>query len=110
MSTKQTDIFNQLSATFSPETVKKWEAMVTAWNANPKKPNPYQEPMSGGRQLFIYIDPLTDILPGTTLQDVRLELTRECAVQASVGNLPRHKVSAVAFLMMGFELEDSQYV
>jgi hypothetical protein len=53
MSAKQTNIFNQLSATFSPETVKKWEAMVTAWNANPKNLNPYQEPKSGGRQLLL---------------------------------------------------------
>ena len=48
MSTKQTDIFNQLSTTFSPETVKKWEDMVTVWNANPKMPNPNQEKKSGG--------------------------------------------------------------
>ena len=49
-----------------------------------------------------------DILPGTTLQDVRLELTKEEAVQAALGRLPRHKVSPVGFLMTGFELEDSQ--
>jgi hypothetical protein len=47
MSKKQTEIFVQLSAAFSPETVKKWEDMVTAWNVNPKMPNPYQEPKSG---------------------------------------------------------------
>ena len=53
-------------------------------------------------------NPLTDILPGTTLQDVRLELTKEDAVQAALGKLPRHKVSLGGFLMKGFELEDSQ--
>jgi hypothetical protein len=46
MSIKQTDIFNQLSATFPPETVKTWEAMVAAWNSNCEAPNPYQEPKS----------------------------------------------------------------
>jgi hypothetical protein len=56
------------------------------------------------------IDPLTDILAGTTLQDVRLQLAKEDAVHAALGKLPRHKVSAVTFLMTGFELEDSQYV
>jgi hypothetical protein len=45
---------------------------------------------------------------GTTLQDVRLELAKEEASQLALGNLPRHKVSLSAFLMMGFELEDSQ--
>jgi hypothetical protein len=44
MSAKQEKIFNRLSATFDPEIVNKWEAMVVNWNANPKAPNPYQEP------------------------------------------------------------------
>ena len=52
--------------------------------------------------------PITNILPGTTLQDVRLELAKEDAVQAALGKLPRHKVSSGGFLMIGFKLEDSQ--
>lgn len=51
MSTKQTDIFNQLSATFSSETINKWEALVVNWNADPKAPNPYQEPKNSMWQL-----------------------------------------------------------
>jgi Kyakuja-Dileera-Zisupton transposase len=43
MAKKQSEVFKQLSATFSPETVANWEAMVVAWNANPKAPNPYAE-------------------------------------------------------------------
>jgi hypothetical protein len=42
MSDIQSDIFNQLSATFTPETIRRWEAMVVAWNMDPKNaPNPY---------------------------------------------------------------------
>ena len=48
MSEIQTNVFNQLSATFAPETIRGWESMVDAWNRNPKKaPNPYREPASG---------------------------------------------------------------
>ena len=47
MSAKQTEVFNQLSATFSTQTIKKWEATVVAWEANPQAPNPYEEPESG---------------------------------------------------------------
>ena len=46
MSAIQIDVFNQLSATFSADIVKKWEMMVVTWNANPKAPNPYKEPKS----------------------------------------------------------------
>lgn len=47
MSLKQTDIFRQLCATFPMVTIRKWEAMVIAWNANPKAPNPYAESKNG---------------------------------------------------------------
>jgi len=47
MSIHQADVFDRFSATFSPPAIKKWEAMVTTWNANLKAPNPYQEPQSG---------------------------------------------------------------
>jgi hypothetical protein len=47
MSTKQTEVFNDLSATFSPGIIKKWEMMVAKWEANPRAPNPYEEPESG---------------------------------------------------------------
>jgi hypothetical protein len=47
MSAQQADVFEQFSATFTPTVVKKWETMVTAWNANLKARNPYQEPKSG---------------------------------------------------------------
>jgi len=53
MSTNQKKIFDQLSATFSPEIVAGWEAMVVAWNENPKAPNPYKEPESGKSFRFI---------------------------------------------------------
>jgi hypothetical protein len=57
---------------------------------------------------YLDFNHLTDILPGTTLQDVRLELAKADAVQAGQGKLPQHKVSPGGFLMIGFELEDSQ--
>jgi hypothetical protein len=47
---------------------------------------------------------------GTTLQDVRLQLAREEAAQVATGNAPRHKISLPAFLIIGFELEETQYV
>jgi len=44
MSMKQIETFKQLLATFPPETVSKWERMVSRWEANPKAPNLYAEP------------------------------------------------------------------
>lgn len=47
MSTKQTDIFNQLSGTFTPAVIQKWESIIVTWEANRKAPNPYAEQESG---------------------------------------------------------------
>jgi hypothetical protein len=43
MSAMQTDIFNQFTANYPSKTIAKWEAMVAAWNTNPKVLNLYQE-------------------------------------------------------------------
>jgi hypothetical protein len=53
---------------------------------------------------------MTNYILETTLQDVRLQLAKEEAAQAALGELPQHSMSALAFLMTGFDLEDSQYV
>ena len=50
----------------------------------------------------------SNVIQGTTLQDVRLLLAQEEAAQVALGQLPRHKVSMSAFLLIGFDLEDSQ--
>ena len=55
MMEKQTDVFNQLLAMFTPENIMRWEAMVIGWNENPKNaPNPYWEPASGNK-LFLSV-------------------------------------------------------
>ncbi|KAF9554491.1 hypothetical protein CPC08DRAFT_737663 [Agrocybe pediades] len=93
MRKKQTEIYNRMASTFTPATISKWEAMVAAWEANPKAPNPYSEAKTT-----------------TTLNDVRLLLAQEDANQAQLGQLPRHKISPTTLLLTGFELEDSQYL
>ena len=54
MSAKQTDIFTQLSSTFPPETVEKWEGTLTAWNDDSKMPNPYQGQKSHGTTFLTF--------------------------------------------------------
>ena len=110
MSAKQTEVFNQLSATFSTETIKKWESMITTWEANPKARNPYVETGCGKCLTSLFFSLEANIIIATTLQDVWLALAKEEAAQVALGNLPRHKMSLSAFLIAGFELEDSQYV
>ena len=44
-----------------------------------------------------------------TLQDVRLELSKEEAAEKTEKNSPSpHKVSLIGFITTGFELEDRQ--
>ncbi|EDR06772.1 uncharacterized protein LACBIDRAFT_299636 [Laccaria bicolor S238N-H82] len=93
MSEKQKEIFNKFSSTFPPETVVKWEQMVIRWEADPKAPNPYDEPEAM-----------------TTLQDVRLTLTRKETLELVSGRKPKHKVTLMGYFSMGFDIEDQQFI
>ena len=44
MSQRHQSIADQLSKTFPPETIKKWEEMVKRWDKDKTAPNPYAEP------------------------------------------------------------------
>ena len=47
MAVKQRQIFVEYSATFTPTILEQWESMVAAWDADPSKPDPYEEPTTG---------------------------------------------------------------
>ena len=107
MNAKKTEVFNQLSAMFSTMTIKKWESMITTWETNPKARNPYTETGCSKCLLSHFFFLEANFMIATTLQDVRLALAKEEAAQVALSNLPQHKMSLSAFLITGFELEDS---
>ncbi|KAH7917878.1 hypothetical protein BV22DRAFT_1025551, partial [Leucogyrophana mollusca] len=91
MEAKHQDLFEKLTSTFAPALVAKWEESVTRWEADPKAPNPYEEPLSG-----------------TTLVDVRLELANEEAAEAARGVITPHETTSSSWLIAGLDLEDQQ--
>jgi hypothetical protein len=46
MQEKHKVVFEQFSTTFSPQTLRQWTEMVEKWEADPKAPNPYEEPVN----------------------------------------------------------------
>ncbi|KAH7924727.1 hypothetical protein BV22DRAFT_1129623 [Leucogyrophana mollusca] len=91
MARKHEELFNKLSATFTPNLVAEWEEAVTRWEMNPKAPNPYE-----------------DLQSGTTFIDVRLELANEEATDAANGHIAPHEITSSSWLIAGLELEDQQ--
>jgi hypothetical protein len=47
MQTKHGQAFSQFTATFPPAVVQRWEKMVTDWDKDMSKRNPYEEPPAG---------------------------------------------------------------
>ena len=76
---------------------------------DPKAPNPYNETEQSKylSQKYIF-QTITDLVSATTMQDVRLELAWEEALQLASGHLHRHKVTMTGFFSMGFDIEDRQ--
>lgn len=56
--------------------------------------------------LYLFIIYLLYI--GTTIQDIRLELAKEDAVEAAKGVISPHTTSATVFLTKGLEIEAQQ--
>ncbi|KAJ7876464.1 hypothetical protein B0H14DRAFT_2568179 [Mycena olivaceomarginata] len=73
------------------EHVEEWMAMVKAFEADPKKPNPYELPKSGA-----------------TEHDVRLECVTEEAAEQDRGVVPINNVSPSMFIIAGLDLEEQQ--
>ncbi len=46
MRVKQRKVYEEFAANIPEDTVKGWEEMLSAWNADPTKPDPYNEPTS----------------------------------------------------------------
>jgi hypothetical protein len=44
MNKKHTQLFEQFSATFQPDTIVSWEKLINAWKKDRSEPNPYLEP------------------------------------------------------------------
>ncbi|KAJ7869746.1 hypothetical protein B0H14DRAFT_2571682 [Mycena olivaceomarginata] len=81
------------------EHVEEWMAMVKAFEADPKKPNPYELPKSGE----FAVDNRW-----ATEHDVRLECVTEEAAEQERGVVPINNVSPSAFIIVGLDLEEQQ--
>ena len=60
MDKKHTQLFEQFSATFQPNTIIAWEKLINAWKKNRSQPNPYLEPSPC--KLMVFIQVLLSIL------------------------------------------------
>ncbi|KAH6893986.1 hypothetical protein BKA70DRAFT_1320196 [Coprinopsis sp. MPI-PUGE-AT-0042] len=92
MRAQHRDAFSKLSATFEPDSLRKWTDQIELWERDPQSSiNPYDE---------VKLD--------TTLQDVRLQLTQEDAEEANKGIIAKHETTLTGFLVTGLELEEQQ--
>jgi hypothetical protein len=73
--------------------IEEWTKLVTDWESGLTDKNPYSRP---------YI--------GMTEDDIRFQYAQQEAEQAQSGIQSLHDVSPSAFMYMGLDLEDEQYV
>ena len=110
MQLKHGQAFDKFNATFPPAVVDQWEKLVTEWDKDKTKKNPYEEPVAGKSYILIFFIYTAYDCSGTTMNDVRLELANEESADAARGLQTLHNVSAGKWLTMGLDLEDQQYV
>ncbi|KAF7972080.1 hypothetical protein HWV62_19161 [Athelia sp. TMB] len=83
--------FENFTKNFPPAAVADWTQLVTAWDKDKTKQNPYEEPT-----------------PTVTLASVMLELALEETEDTRQGIAQPHETSASRFLQRGLDLEDQQ--
>jgi len=103
-----------LTATLENEVVKRWEAICIQWEQEdfPKKSkNPYESD-TVGREFYFYLNeqPSHFVPPALTEAQAKRELIAEEERRLAGGGVALHAKSAPAFIVMGLELEETQYV
>jgi hypothetical protein len=110
MQARHGQAFVEFNGTFPPAVVTKWEKMVSDWDKDKTKKNPYEEPVAG--KIFFPSCHVPNLATGTgtTMTEVRLELANEENEDAARGRETLHEVSAGKWLTIGLDLEEQQYV
>jgi hypothetical protein len=77
MQARHGQAFMKFNSTFPPIAVTKWEKMVSNWDKDNTKKNPYEEPVAGRNPFFSFRVPNLPVSAGTTMTDVQLKLANE---------------------------------
>ncbi|KAJ7854120.1 hypothetical protein B0H13DRAFT_1903764 [Mycena leptocephala] len=110
---KQISAFKEVNKTVSREVRASWEGMIEAWvkddtstvaNLFVLERERYASEIASG-WMILMMDPLTDC---PTEAEVRLDVRKDEDALNTVGKTPLHGCSAMAFLTMGIQIEDSQ--
>jgi len=61
MRLKHTQLFEQFTATFQPDTIVSWEKLINVWKKDRSQPNPYLEPSQCKSMILILLFILIDL-------------------------------------------------
>ena len=111
MSAKHEALFSKFSSNFSNEIVEKWEKIVRTWEEDPTSKNPFFEASVGELSTFDVKVTIINCGPGgANTARVRLDIANEEMSSMQHDQAPTHDVSPYAFLQIGLDLEEQQYV
>ena len=77
MQARHGQAFVKFNGTFPPAVITKWEKIVSDWDNDKTKKNPYEEPVAGKKYFSSCHVPNLATSTGTTMTEVRLELANE---------------------------------
>jgi hypothetical protein len=108
MQTRHGDAFVRFNDTFPPAVVNTWDKMVSDWDKDKSKKNPYEEPVASKPPVLQSESCYLSERVGTTMTDMQLELANEEREDVARGWQSLHDVSAGKWLAMGLDLEEQQ--
>ncbi len=103
--------FQEFTKSFNKENVAQWEKDVQEWEADMKKPDPYHVASTGASVISVTLISLLTTVSGPSQAQIKKDIAREEQAKAALpGHVAVHKISALGFITMGLELEESQCV
>lgn len=93
----------------NPVEVLAMEEGLAAWENDHSCPDPYRVPKSSKSHVTVTYQ-YTNIPSDITLQQVRLLIAEEEKARAEAGSSVTHDVTAGAFLLLGMDIQNLQYV
>ncbi len=110
MAATQSREYADMTNSLEKENVQKWEAEVTAWEADMSLPDPYHIVKTG--ELLQYTGWIVRNLrcrAGPSESQIKQSIAKEVqASTAQAGHVAQGQVSALGFVTMGLDLQDTQ--
>ena len=106
---RQQKIFEDFSASLTPEVEKRWTDIILQWENDPTQKNPYVSIVTRTYPfIYLLVTTFTLFTLDASQDEVKSQLLKEEAIALKAGVPQLHVTSRTGFIMLGLLVEENQ--